>query len=291
MKKLNIVVLCVATVMLAGCGSKDNTPQETTPEASCNDYKKLCEQGEFQKAYSIVEKYKADMQKYNVAHAAAIKLGEKGISDYTRNSEAYKSLRNKYEEAKKYVVLQESIYIIENQSINGITRLMVVAKEHDANWLFKELVDVAVGLGDEDLIERLSACAVNELEKEIDIFANNAPIDNPLPSGLHLCSEDLRNGRGENLENKYQNYIKEVETHNAGCMRILNDCIRFKKKDLANKAMSLFKKNMIAVKLEKTKRIDGFDRVAYYNISYEYRDKKNAERTLKEAVQNGEFQK
>jgi hypothetical protein len=63
---------------------------------------------------------------------------------------------NEYVKACKTVVLQESLSIIEEHGVNGLVRIVGLIKEYDADWVYRELLDVAIKIGDKELATRLS---------------------------------------------------------------------------------------------------------------------------------------
>ena len=68
---------------------------------------------------------------------------------------AQSNYTNNYEEALKYVVLQEALYVLGENGDKGLPRIVGIVKEHDANWLYEELIDTYQALGDDDLVEQL----------------------------------------------------------------------------------------------------------------------------------------
>lgn len=82
------------------------------------DYRKACEQHDFEKAYKIIDKLD-DSDKKKALH---------------------------------YTVLQEALYVIEQQGEAGMLRLGVIMKENKAYWLPSELLDIVKQTNDESLI-------------------------------------------------------------------------------------------------------------------------------------------
>ena len=117
------------------------------PFCSCGedmDYKKACEQKDFSTAYAIVDKLK---EKANQARIEAIE--ETGHRD---RDERARITQEEYEEAEKYVILQETIHLIETEGTNSLMRIIGIGKEHNAEyWLYTELLDIAKKMGDKDL--------------------------------------------------------------------------------------------------------------------------------------------
>lgn len=111
-------------VFVIGCTS--------SPE---NDYRKACEEHDFIKAYQIVddldkELLNVDDDHYYVALARA-------------------------DEAKRYVIVQEAMYLLEQGGDANLMRIVGIVKEHQAEWLYDELIDVAQRIGDEELAEKI----------------------------------------------------------------------------------------------------------------------------------------
>lgn len=105
---------------------------------NCN-YKKACELKEFSTAYEIVDKLKeeTDRIKYVYSHQPI-------LCDNTQK---------KSDEAERYVILQESLYLLESEGTNSLMRIVGIGKEHNAEgWLYRELLDVAKKIGDTDLV-------------------------------------------------------------------------------------------------------------------------------------------
>ena len=156
MKKIyQIIMFCAMGIALASCGSGSTTEKEPEP----TDYKEACEQHDFQKAYSIVNELKKEMQEYENENADQIRDGEEGWSYGQDEFATYENLKENYEEAEHYVVLQEATYILESQGLDGLVKISMVVKEHDAQWVYADLIDIAVAMGNEDLVIRLKKLA------------------------------------------------------------------------------------------------------------------------------------
>lgn len=152
MKKIyQIIMLCAMGIALASCGGGSTTEKE--------HYKEACEQHDFQKAYSIVNELKKEMQEYENENAYEISCGETGAPFGQDEFATYKNLKENYEEAEHYVVLQEATYILESQGLDGLVKISMVVKEHNAQWVYAELIDIAVAMGNEDLVIRLKKLA------------------------------------------------------------------------------------------------------------------------------------
>lgn len=92
------------------------------------DYRKACEEHDFIKAYKIVQ----ELDKFS---------GQ--------------------EEAKRYVVLQKAMYVLEQQGEGGMMRISAITKENEAYWLPAELLDLAKTTGNSSLIESLELLEEN----------------------------------------------------------------------------------------------------------------------------------
>ena len=64
-----------------------------------------------------------------------------------------------YEDAVNYVILQEATSVLESQGLEGMPKIAFIVKEHNADWLYKDLVDIAEAMGNEDLVIRLNKLA------------------------------------------------------------------------------------------------------------------------------------
>ena len=126
---------------------------------SCNqdlDYKKACEEKNFIKAYKIVDYLKGQtsekkIQWYEAKKADRLFPGQ-SESDYTEYCES----KEKSDEAERYVILQETLYVLESQGSEGLVRIVGIGKEHNAeDWLYSELLDVANKIGDSELAVRI----------------------------------------------------------------------------------------------------------------------------------------
>ena len=156
MKKIFlIIILCAISFAIArSCGGGSTTENYTT-----ENYKEACEQHDFQKAYSIVNELKKEMQEYENENAHEISCGKTGLAFGQDEFATYKNLKENYEEAEHYVVLQEATYILESQELDGLVKISMVVKEHNAQWVYAELIDIAVAMGNEDLVIRLKKLA------------------------------------------------------------------------------------------------------------------------------------
>lgn len=170
-------LLCLGFFSLISCGGDTNYEKDYKNYEK--DYKDACAEQDWEKAYQWVEKYKEEADK-NRIEAESVNpgwygSGKSGRKRYRAAIEKYEDLaefyQSKYEEGIRYVAFQECIYVIENHGINGMLRVIGIAKEHNLeNWLYPELLDVARKIGDEELEERfkkiMTSSDANKQEKD-----------------------------------------------------------------------------------------------------------------------------
>ena len=121
-----------------------------------NDFRKACELKEFLTAYKIVDKLKEFTSERKVKADKEAQAAEKGYSYAIGYVSKYKEAQKVSDEAERYVILQESMFVLESEGVNGLMRIVGIAKEHNSeDWLYPELLDVAKKIGDSDLAERL----------------------------------------------------------------------------------------------------------------------------------------
>lgn len=136
------IIAMVAIVMMTGCGNSEKEEM-----IKSRNYRKACELKDFITAYEIVDKLKertANDKRWRDAY-------------HTSGSDTeYEESKKKSDEAERYVILQESMLVLESEGSNGLMRVVAIAKEHNAeSWLYPELLDVANKIGDTDLAERI----------------------------------------------------------------------------------------------------------------------------------------
>lgn len=157
MKKIyQIIMLCAMGIALASCGGGSTTESGSTTE----NYKEACEQHEFQKAYSFVNELKKEMQDFENRYGREIQDCREGFWTLGQGKlTEFENLKKNLEDAEHYVVLQETTYILESQGLEGLVKISMVVKEHNAEWVYKDLIDIAVAMGNEDLVIRLKKLA------------------------------------------------------------------------------------------------------------------------------------
>ena len=112
------------------------------------DYKTPCEEKDFAKAYEVVDNLK---EIASTCESRSDGGGAEAKSWYTD----YQNARAAAEEAERYVVLQEGLYMLEQGDDVGLMKIAVIAKEHNADWLYKELESVARNTGNDELVEKI----------------------------------------------------------------------------------------------------------------------------------------
>lgn len=145
----NLSVLCSLMLMFCfiSCGGYGT------------DYKKACEKQDWKAAYEIVDKLKAQYEEAVTKKEETRQFGYitgKERPEFKRAKKESEQKLQSYEEALHYVVLQEAISVIEEDGVNGIQRIIGIAKEHNADsWLYGELCIMAAQSGDTELSNEL----------------------------------------------------------------------------------------------------------------------------------------
>lgn len=154
-------IAMIAIIMMTGCG---NSEKEEMIQS--RNYRKACELKDFITAYEIV-----DILKQETSYS---RKNHEFYSNDDWHRVDYEEKKEKSDEAEKYVVLQESMLVLESEGSNGLMRVVAIAKEHNAeSWLYPELLDVANKIGDTDLAERIqniikSGTKIDKEEEEED---------------------------------------------------------------------------------------------------------------------------
>ena len=131
------------------------------------DYKKACSNHDWDAAYEIVDLKKEKMQAYYEKKEES-KDNTLFTSARDRDRAKYDTAKKEYEEAFRYVVLQEAIVTLEENGEDGIMRIVGIAKEHgelNELWLYNELLDVAKKIGDDGLVERFQKLMDSTVEQ------------------------------------------------------------------------------------------------------------------------------
>ena len=144
------VIIGFGVATLCSCGSE----KEKLVEAK--NYKKACELKEFSTAYEIVDNLKKETSEKKVDADKDADAAARGYSWAKETVSKYEEAKKVSDEAERYVVLQESMYVLESEGTNGLMRIVGIGKEHNAeDWLYPELLDVAKKIGDTDLANRI----------------------------------------------------------------------------------------------------------------------------------------
>ena len=151
-----LLIVCsvfVFGIMASGC-SKDL------------NYIKACEEKDWAKAYAIVDELESNAhEKELVWREAQNDHGTESSAQVGPHRDFANSLE-KAVEANKYVVFHEAMYVLEENGENGLMRIAGIIKEHDAKWLYRELIDVARKAGYKDLEERFLEMEIIEIKKD-----------------------------------------------------------------------------------------------------------------------------
>ena len=138
---------------------------------SCTqDYRKACAERDFAKAYSIVYEMKEKQE-------------EKEHCRYINGS--YEPL--------KYVILQEAMVVLEENGEDGLIRIAGIVKEHNAAWLYDELITLFKSTGNKELLEKLE-----RMDPHRAILASETPIISGILKGYFEVS-----GQTAKIENEY----------------------------------------------------------------------------------------
>lgn len=127
MKKIYLfIMLCAMSVAVASCGgcsnnnSDDWNDDEVYDEDNDKTYRELlteaCDDRDFVRAYQLADPDEEDIN---------------------------------------FVVKQEAAYVLESQGEKGLVRLQMIVNEHNASWLYLDMLKVAISMGDETLATKL----------------------------------------------------------------------------------------------------------------------------------------
>lgn len=148
-----LLVVVGGIILLAVIGISMSLITGQLELGNTSDYKEACSNHDWDTAYKIVDSKREEMQSYYVKmrqHQDDFLGDEKD-----KYSAEYDTAKEEYEKAFHYVVLQEAIAMLEDQGEDGITRIVGIAKEHEAeSWLYNELLDIAKKIGDDVLVDR-----------------------------------------------------------------------------------------------------------------------------------------
>ena len=162
------------SIMASGC-SKDL------------NYVKACEEKDWTKGYTIVDELESiALEKELDWRDAQEDHGTESRAQVGPRTEYYNASK-KAKEAKKYVVFHEAMYVLEENGENGLLRIAGIIKEHNAKWLYRELIDVARKTSNKDLEEKLIEMEYIEIEAENPGF-KDLPEDEK-EEGRHRCED------------------------------------------------------------------------------------------------------
>lgn len=141
------------------------------------DYKKACDANDYVLAHEMLTAMNGDLLKYQEDNKDAMEgaLGNHSLV-YRSDEEKvrlFDTYYNEYKEIERYVILHEATYILESQGLAGLPRISFLAKQYKADWLYDSLQDIALSLGNDEIINRLElmkkgASAVLEEEEELE---------------------------------------------------------------------------------------------------------------------------
>lgn len=215
-------------------------------ESLHNDYVKACEKYNFEKAYKIVNKIKTIDKHKNPKH-------------------------------EKYVVLHEATYVLENEGVNGLTHISFIAKEHNAGWVYKEILGLAKSMSNDDLTLQIlktwnlwDDAIIQKLLDEGNKSDAMAILRNAGSFGLPAINTELGFNKDET------GISEKITRYNSHCRYIVDYAISHKDKDLAYNALLAMKKNLY---------VDGVGRVKRYTEE----DKKAVQETIENAEKLGLF--
>lgn len=188
MKKYILFSLTFVVVLaIVSCG--------TTTKKTYRDYKEACEAGDWLSAYQLCEKIKdeakelqknADRAKedaddyyaYYVKARESLFTPKSETARYYAEWQHYKDIEQdkqadvdnkmlEYENAIKYVVLQEATSVLQQKDLNMVARIPMIVKEHKALWLYEEIFSISRMIPDNDVIAVLSDVMLEDLTPKV----------------------------------------------------------------------------------------------------------------------------
>lgn len=212
-KNLFFVVVWVISLVITmtSCGSNGSQSSEGASDEEKKElvenlnYRKACELKEFLTAYEIVDKLKDQTSLWKIKYDGTPYYNA-FRDDYLAE---YKESKKISDEAERYVILQESMFVLESEGTNGLMRIVGIAKEHNAGrWLYSELLDVAMKIGDADLADRLQNI-INSAVSESVITPETVNISGPLSGFFKIMDKEY--SLLDDDDNNYY-YIEFVRT-------------------------------------------------------------------------------
>lgn len=134
-----IIGLGVAT--LCSCGSKSTSSEEEKTVTGSDgkvytNYREACRNGDFDAAYSILEKKREEFEKFKEENEMEIKKVKKGIFkdkiSYDRsNQEKYDAMVKNYEDGMDYVFNAEMLYLTSQNTEESSNRILYLLAESE----------------------------------------------------------------------------------------------------------------------------------------------------------------
>ena len=282
------------------------------------NYKKACELKEFPTAYEIVDNLKKETSEKKVYADKYFDEALRGLNYAIEYASKYEEAKKVSDEAERYVVLQEAMFVLESEGSNGLMRVVGIGKEHNAeSWLYPELLDVAKKIGDTDLANRfetiiqstisnLSSGNVslsdislikymaetkdkNNSEKIIGLLAEK---EKKIP-GRPALGVVKSNSYGK-LDKPYVDYNTSVKNYNDACRAILDIAIASKNQYLAQRVITKAKQSLASVELgdwckvvEKTRYNSLYNA---FKVTLDNSEINSIKATYQEAIRSGAFE-
>lgn len=120
------IISVVILLVWANWDSISDWYESNNIESYTKEYRDYCEKGEFQEAYESCKK----LERYKLTA-----------------------------EDEKYIIIHEATSVLESQGVEGLPKIAFIVKEHNAEWLYKDLADIAVSMGNDELERRLKKLA------------------------------------------------------------------------------------------------------------------------------------
>lgn len=111
---------------------------------------KACENRDWSKAYEILDRYKKNMENAYTRYQESKGILYDGADE---RAEYYRENSN-YLDARKYIVVQECVYLLESDGISALPRIHMVMKEHDCDY-YDDIIEIAITMNNPDLVQQL----------------------------------------------------------------------------------------------------------------------------------------
>lgn len=177
-------------------------------ESYTKEYRENCEQGDYAKAYEICKKL-----------------------------ERFKSTS----EDEKYIVRQEATSILESQGVEGLTKISFIAKEHNSNWLYSEMLSLAKNMGNNELVVAMMEkwnLWDDSMVRTMISEGKNEPVFALLQS---LGTFSMPEMEIEYTSDEFKEILSRISTYNNCCKFVVESAIMYKQKDIALSAIILMK--------------------------------------------------